>query len=50
GKSNFLDAVCFVMGEKSSTLRVQRHVVLIHGASINKSVTKSAKVLAIFGL
>jgi structural maintenance of chromosome 1 len=50
GKSNFMDAVSFVMGEKSSTLRVKRLAELIHGASINKSVAKSAEVSAIFEL
>ncbi|EFX81640.1 hypothetical protein DAPPUDRAFT_211085 [Daphnia pulex] len=50
GKSNFMDAVSFVMGEKSSTLRVKRLTELIHGASINKAVAKSAEVSAIFEL
>lgn len=40
GKSNFMDAVSFVMGEKTSLLRVKRLSDLIHGASINKPVSK----------
>lgn len=40
GKSNFMDAISFVMGEKTSSLRVKRLSDLIHGASINKPVAK----------
>lgn len=40
GKSNFMDAVSFVMGEKTSMLRVKRLSDLIHGASINKAVSR----------
>lgn len=40
GKSNFMDAVSFVMGEKTSMLRVKRLSDLIHGASINKPVSR----------
>lgn len=40
GKSNFMDAVSFVMGEKTSLLRVKRLSDLIHGASINKPVSR----------
>ena len=50
GKSNFMDAVSFVMGEKTNTLRVKRLSDLIHGASINKPVSRSAMVSAIFEL
>ncbi|XP_057376078.1 structural maintenance of chromosomes protein 1A-like [Daphnia carinata] len=50
GKSNFMDAVSFVMGEKTQTLRVKRLSDLIHGASINKPVSRSAMVAAIFEL
>lgn len=50
GKSNFMDAVSFVMGEKTQTLRVKRLADLIHGASINKAVARSAMVSAIFEL
>ncbi|GBP76560.1 Structural maintenance of chromosomes protein 1A [Eumeta japonica] len=48
GKSNFMDAVSFVMGEKTSMLRVKRLSDLIHGASINKPVSRSASVTATF--
>ncbi|XP_035439690.1 structural maintenance of chromosomes protein 1A [Spodoptera frugiperda] len=48
GKSNFMDAVSFVMGEKTSLLRVKRLSDLIHGASINKPVSRSASVTATF--
>ncbi|CAB3227359.1 unnamed protein product [Arctia plantaginis] len=48
GKSNFMDAVSFVMGEKTSLLRVKRLSDLIHGASINKPVSRSASVTASF--
>ncbi|XP_026761933.2 structural maintenance of chromosomes protein 1A [Galleria mellonella] len=50
GKSNFMDAVSFVMGEKTSLLRVKRLSDLIHGASINKPVSRSASVTATFVL
>ncbi|XP_063536782.1 structural maintenance of chromosomes protein 1A [Cydia strobilella] len=50
GKSNFMDAVSFVMGEKTSLLRVKRLSDLIHGASINKPVSRSASVTATFEL
>ncbi|KAJ0176378.1 hypothetical protein K1T71_007557 [Dendrolimus kikuchii] len=50
GKSNFMDAVSFVMGEKTSLLRVKRLSDLIHGASINKPVSKCASVTATFVL
>jgi len=33
GKSNFMDAISFVMGEKTTSLRVKRLSDLIHGAS-----------------
>ncbi|XP_028174790.1 structural maintenance of chromosomes protein 1A-like [Ostrinia furnacalis] len=50
GKSNFMDAVSFVMGEKTSLLRVKRLSDLIHGASINKPVSRCASVTATFVL
>ncbi|KPJ15447.1 Structural maintenance of chromosomes protein 1A [Papilio machaon] len=50
GKSNFMDAESFVMGEKTSLLRVKRLSDLIHGASINKPVSRSASVTATFVL
>ena len=48
GKSNFMDAISFVMGEKTASLRVKRLSDLIHGASINKAVSNRASVSAIF--
>ncbi|QQP38471.1 Structural maintenance of chromosomes protein, partial [Caligus rogercresseyi] len=36
GKSNFMDAVSFVMGEKTNLLRVKRLSDLIHGASVGR--------------
>lgn len=41
-----MDAVSFVMGEKTSSLRVKKFSDLIHGASINKPVSRrySAKM------
>ncbi|XP_044742262.1 structural maintenance of chromosomes protein 1A [Chrysoperla carnea] len=50
GKSNFMDAVSFVMGEKTSSLRVKKFSDLIHGASINKPVSRSCSVTAVFEL
>ncbi|XP_043260156.1 structural maintenance of chromosomes protein 1A isoform X4 [Colletes gigas] len=40
GKSNFMDAISFVMGEKTSSLRVKRFSELIHGASIGLPVAR----------
>ena len=42
GKSNFMDAISFVMGEKTSSLRVRKLADLIHGASIGRCVFLSA--------
>ncbi|XP_012263621.1 structural maintenance of chromosomes protein 1A [Athalia rosae] len=50
GKSNFMDAISFVMGEKTSSLRVKRFSELIHGASIGQPVKRSASVTAVFKL
>ncbi|CAD5226875.1 unnamed protein product [Bursaphelenchus xylophilus] len=44
GKSNLMDAVSFVLGEKSTSLRVRRIGDLIHGASINKPYSNSCRV------
>merc|ERR1711971_1210743 len=38
GKSNFMDAISFVMGEKTSSLRVRKLADLIHGASIGRAL------------
>ena len=48
GKSNFMDAVSFVMGEKTAPLRVKRLGDLIHGASVGKAISRTASVSAIF--
>ena len=50
GKSNFMDAISFVMGEKTSSLRVKRLSDLIHGASIGQPVSRTASVTAIITL
>ncbi|KAK4292351.1 hypothetical protein Pmani_034870 [Petrolisthes manimaculis] len=50
GKSNFMDAISFVMGEKTSSLRVKRLSDLIHGASIGQPISRSAHVTAVFEL
>ncbi|KAH8381877.1 hypothetical protein KR009_000701 [Drosophila setifemur] len=50
GKSNFMDAISFVMGEKTSSLRVKRLNDLIHGSSIGKPVSRSCYVTAKFVL
>lgn len=50
GKSNFMDAISFVMGEKTSSLRVKRLSDLIHGASIGQPISRSAQVTAIFDM
>merc|ERR1712110_1153640 len=50
GKSNFMDAISFVMGEKTSSLRVRKLADLIHGASIGRAVANRASVSAIFSL
>ncbi len=50
GKSNFMDAISFVMGEKTSSLRVKKLSDLIHGASISRPVSNRASVTAVFQL
>ena len=50
GKSNFMDAISFVMGEKTSSLRVRKLADLIHGASVGRPVANRASVSAIFTL
>merc|ERR1712142_254246 len=47
-KSNFMDAISFVMGEKTSSLRVKRLSDLIHGASIGQPISSRAYVKAVF--
>merc|ERR1712088_948824 len=43
-----MDAISFVMGEKTSSLRVRKLADLIHGASIGRPVANRASVSAIF--
>lgn len=45
-----MDAVSFVMGEKTSALRVKRLSDLIHGASVEQPIARSASVTAVFKL
>ena len=45
-----MDAVSFVMGEKTNSLRVKRLGDLIHGASIGQPISRSAHVTAVFQL
>ncbi|ODN04441.1 Structural maintenance of chromosomes protein 1A [Orchesella cincta] len=48
GKSNLMDAISFVMGERTASLRVKRLDELIHGAMIGKPVAPQASVSAVF--
>lgn len=50
GKSNFMDAISFVMGEKTNSLRVKRLGELIHGAAIGRPVSNRCSVTAKFDL
>lgn len=45
-----MDAISFVMGERTSSLRVKRLSDLIHGASIGQPISRSAQVTAVFEL
>jgi len=47
GKSNLMDAICFVLGERTKDLRVKKLSDLIHGAPIAKPVAKQARVTAV---
>jgi len=49
GKSNLMDAISFVMGEKTSNLRAKRLSDLIHGAPIGKPAANRASVTAVYG-
>uniref|UniRef100_A0A669DQW8 Structural maintenance of chromosomes protein 1B n=1 Tax=Oreochromis niloticus TaxID=8128 RepID=A0A669DQW8_ORENI len=44
GKSNVMDALSFVMGERVSSLRVKHLRDLIHGAHVGKPVSNTARV------
>ncbi|XP_036134084.1 structural maintenance of chromosomes protein 1B isoform X2 [Molossus molossus] len=48
GKSNVMDALSFVMGEKTANLRVKHIQELIHGAHIGKPVSSSASVKIVY--
>lgn len=48
GKSNLMDAISFVMGERTNCLRVRRLNELIHGASIGRPIASQASVSALF--
>ncbi|EDO49596.1 predicted protein [Nematostella vectensis] len=48
GKSNLMDAISFVFGERTSSLRVKTVKDLIHGAPVGKPVASSAKVTAVY--
>src|SRR5436309_1580524 len=48
GKSNFMDAISFVLGEKTSNLRVKKLSELIHGASIGRPASNSASVTLVY--
>merc|ERR1719192_2460898 len=45
-----MDAISFVMGEKTNLLRVKRLADLIHGASVGKPISSKASVSAIFDI
>uniref|UniRef100_A0A8B9F2Z0 Structural maintenance of chromosomes protein n=1 Tax=Amazona collaria TaxID=241587 RepID=A0A8B9F2Z0_9PSIT len=48
GKSNIMDAVSFVMCEKTSNLRVKSVRELIHGAHVGKPVSSTASVKMVY--
>lgn len=48
GKSNFMDAISFVLGEKTQNLRVKKLSELIHGASIGQPVASTASVTLVY--
>ncbi|KAI1278821.1 Structural maintenance of chromosomes protein 1A [Halotydeus destructor] len=48
GKSNFMDAISFVLGEKTNNLRVKKVSELIHGASIGQPVSNQASVTLVY--
>ncbi|XP_021341818.1 structural maintenance of chromosomes protein 1A-like [Mizuhopecten yessoensis] len=48
GKSNLMDAISFVLGEKTSNLRVKRLGDLIHGAPIGQPASNKASVTAVY--
>ncbi|XP_006866957.1 PREDICTED: structural maintenance of chromosomes protein 1B [Chrysochloris asiatica] len=48
GKSNVMDALSFVMGEKTANLRVRNIQELIHGAHIGKPISSFASVTIVY--
>ncbi|XP_077166797.1 structural maintenance of chromosomes protein 1B isoform X4 [Paroedura picta] len=48
GKSNVMDALSFVMGEKTSNLRVRHIQELIHGAHVGKPVSSTGSVRMVY--
>ncbi|XP_015260928.1 PREDICTED: structural maintenance of chromosomes protein 1B [Gekko japonicus] len=48
GKSNVMDALSFVMGEKTSNLRVRHIQELIHGAHVGKPVSSTGSVAMVY--
>ncbi|KAM7440579.1 Structural maintenance of chromosomes protein 1B [Porites harrisoni] len=48
GKSNLMDAISFVFGERTQSLRVRTVKDLIHGAPIGKPVANTAMVSAVY--
>ncbi|RMX38379.1 hypothetical protein pdam_00005515 [Pocillopora damicornis] len=48
GKSNLMDAISFVFGERTQSLRVRTVKDLIHGAPIGKAVSSTAMVTAVY--
>ncbi|CAF1247151.1 unnamed protein product [Didymodactylos carnosus] len=48
GKSNLMDAISFVLGEPTKSLRVRKLSELIHGAPIGKPVGTKASVTLVF--
>ncbi|CAF0855791.1 unnamed protein product [Didymodactylos carnosus] len=50
GKSNLMDAISFVLGEPTKSLRVRKLSELIHGAPIGKPIGTKASVTLVFVL
>lgn len=48
GKSNLMDAISFVLGEKTSNLRVKTLRDLIHGAPVGKPAANRAFVSMVY--
>uniref|UniRef100_A0A8C3ILM9 RecF/RecN/SMC N-terminal domain-containing protein n=1 Tax=Chrysemys picta bellii TaxID=8478 RepID=A0A8C3ILM9_CHRPI len=48
GKSNIMDALSFVMGERTANLRVKSVQELIHGAHIGKPFSSTASVKIVY--